>query len=73
MPFNTGNCLGGSPRAVVVKLYRVTGLGGDLGDAGAHGTGTDHRYLHIACECAHVQRPLKAGVRLFMKALTPSR
>ncbi|MNO99294.1 hypothetical protein D3C76_910600 [compost metagenome] len=70
---NARHCLGGGTRAVVVELYRVPGLGRDLGNTGPHRTGTDHRHLHIACECGHVQRPLKAGVRLFMKALTPSR
>ncbi|MNV82651.1 hypothetical protein D3C71_1763980 [compost metagenome] len=73
MAIDTRHRLGGSTRAVVVEFDGVAGLGRDLGDTGAHGAGTDHRHLHIACECAHVQRPLKAGVRLFMKALTPSR
>ncbi|MNZ05971.1 hypothetical protein D3C78_227050 [compost metagenome] len=73
MPVYAGHRLGCSARAVVVELYRVAGLGRNLGDACAHGARTDHRHLGIACECTHDQHPLNAGVRLFMKALTPSR
>ena len=59
--------------AVVVEFDRVAGLRGHLGDTCAHGACTDHGHLGVAVECAHAQRPLNAGVRLFMKALTPSR
>ena len=73
LPINGGHCLGSGPWAVVVKLYRVAGLSRDLGDAGPHGACADHCHQGVIVECGHDQRPLNTGVRLFMKALTPSR
>jgi hypothetical protein len=54
------------------RANRVAGLGRDLGDPGAHGAGTDHRHQRVASS-APCSAPLERGVRLFMKALTPSR
>jgi hypothetical protein len=57
LAIDTRHRLSGSTRAVVVEFDGVAGLGRDLGDTGAHGAGTDHRHLHIACECGHFSAP----------------
>ncbi|MCY1422931.1 hypothetical protein D9M71_386310 [compost metagenome] len=53
LPVDAGNGLASGARAFVVELDRVPGLGCDLGNAGAHGTGADHGDNGVAVECWH--------------------
>ncbi|MNO53129.1 hypothetical protein D3C76_435670 [compost metagenome] len=73
LAIDPGDSLSRGAGTVVIEHHRVPGLGRHLGYAGAHGARADHGDPCADVECRHAQRPLNCGVRLFMKAPTPSR
>jgi hypothetical protein len=60
-------------RAGVEQLHRVTGGRRDLRDARTHCPAADHGNDTAFRQSRHAYSPLKFGVRLLMKASTPSR
>lgn len=70
---NVGDRLFGGTLARIQQTYGVAGLGRHLGNAGTHGTSTNHGYHAGSGQClAHVQAPVKRGARFSRKADTPS-
>ena len=65
LPVDPVDSLGGGAWAVVQQQYRVAGLGCDLGDAGAHGPGTDHGDARCGAQCGHGSAPLEAWRAFF--------